>query len=205
MRSAAAVADRAPPAHHPQFDPDRLARLPPAARQAFAHATSMNRPPHPSLNQRLATTSQRGGAISRRGGGFVGPTDSFVVLTESTIGAARSQPSAQLSAGGGNGEGALPGAQATSNAQTQRLTRLTRLFDLLSAVSDVDHPLCTDCGDILLELMSKQLAEAKLDRDRYVGFEHEVARERASEAKTVEALRGEVANVCLSSTAQGPF
>lgn len=183
-RVLAALAERAKAARRPQYDVDRIARLPPAPRQAFVHATSMNRHPHPMSAQRLPRGAQRGGPPFGRG---LGPAESFVVLSESTI--VKSQPPTAQP------DGKPSGSEPDSGPQTQPIAKLTRLYNLLSTVSEIDHPLCIECGDFLMERMGKQLENAKLDRQRYKHFESEVAQERITEAETVKALQAEVSKV----------
>ncbi|GAA6025956.1 hypothetical protein JCM8202_004283 [Rhodotorula sphaerocarpa] len=45
------------------------------------------------------------------------------------------------------------------------------------------HPLCTECTELLFELMTRELDALKKERDRLVGFEKEVTRKRDEAAK----------------------
>jgi beclin 1 len=42
------------------------------------------------------------------------------------------------------------------------IRKSTRLFDLVSSTSDIDHPLCEDCSDSLLILLEQQLFQRYL-------------------------------------------
>lgn len=46
----------------------------------------------------------------------------------------------------------------------------TRLFEILSSRSDVDHPICTECTELLVEGLQKRLNSAIRERDAYVEF-----------------------------------
>lgn len=53
---------------------------------------------------------------------------------------------------------------------SSRIETATRLFEILSARSDVDHPVCSECADILLDGMQKRQASVLKERDAYVDF-----------------------------------
>jgi beclin 1 len=57
-----------------------------------------------------------------------------------------------------------------------------RLFNVLSTRSDIDHPLCAECTQILLLSLQRQLDETKKERDGYIAFEKEVRKERERES-----------------------
>ena len=44
------------------------------------------------------------------------------------------------------------------------------MFDAISGRSDIDYPMCTECADILLEMMSGKHVEVKKERDGYLEF-----------------------------------
>ncbi|KAF7321268.1 Glutamate-cysteine ligase catalytic subunit [Mycena kentingensis (nom. inval.)] len=58
-----------------------------------------------------------------------------------------------------------------------------RLFNLLSARTDIDHPLCAECTQVLLNSLQRQLDETKRERDGYIAFEKEVRKERERDAQ----------------------
>ncbi|KAJ3080288.1 autophagy protein 6, partial [Quaeritorhiza haematococci] len=53
---------------------------------------------------------------------------------------------------------------------SHRLKIANRLFDLISGVSNVDHPLCQDCADELTIKLEKQLSEVRKEKDSYASF-----------------------------------
>jgi beclin 1 len=48
--------------------------------------------------------------------------------------------------------------------------RATRLFEIISARSDVDHPICTECTELLVEGLQRRLSIATKERDAYIDF-----------------------------------
>lgn len=52
----------------------------------------------------------------------------------------------------------------------QQRETVTRLFEILSARSDVDHPICSECTEMLLDGMQKRQAGVIKERDAYVDF-----------------------------------
>ncbi|KAG0038313.1 autophagy protein 6 [Podila clonocystis] len=55
-------------------------------------------------------------------------------------------------------------------SKANRLRTTGKLFDLMSAKSDVDHPLCQECADMLLDALAKQLRDVSRERDCYIDF-----------------------------------
>jgi beclin 1 len=49
------------------------------------------------------------------------------------------------------------------------IRKSTRLFDLVSSTSDIDHPLCEDCSDSLLILLEQQLFQRYLQLSIFNG------------------------------------
>ncbi|KAF9263395.1 APG6-domain-containing protein [Marasmius fiardii PR-910] len=61
---------------------------------------------------------------------------------------------------------------------SHHLRSTARLFNLISSRTDIDHPLCAECTQILLASLQRQLDETKKERDGYLAFEKEVKKER---------------------------
>lgn len=53
---------------------------------------------------------------------------------------------------------------------SQQIESTTRLFEILSARSDIDHPICTECTDLLLSQLQSRLSSATKERDTYIAF-----------------------------------
>ncbi|WAQ81705.1 hypothetical protein PtA15_2A16 [Puccinia triticina] len=102
-----------------------------------------------------------------------GPAESFVVLSESTLGAARAQPDLRHEP-----------PQSHGHPCPKTTDRVFKLAELLSGnPPKFKHPLCTECTDKLLEWMHNQLQSAKSNRDRYAIFERELNREKSAAAE----------------------
>lgn len=78
---------------------------------------------------------------------------------------------------------------------SQRLKVSAKLFDAISGRSDIDYPMCTECADILLEMMSGKHVEVKKERDGYLefikGLQNEgqvTAEEKAAAEKELEEV-----------------
>ncbi|KAA1108150.1 autophagy protein 6 [Puccinia graminis f. sp. tritici] len=151
-----------------------------------------NQPPHFRANNpaRLPTSSSLStnrdspSSQSTVSSHHPGPAESFVVLSESTLGAARAQPDLQ------GDHSPSPKPQDQSQASSVRHpspninNRVFKLAELLSGnPANFQHPLCTECTDKLLEWMHNQLQSAKSNRDRYAIFERELNREKSAAAE----------------------
>jgi beclin 1 len=55
-------------------------------------------------------------------------------------------------------------------SKSYEMERITKLFEILSARSDIDHPVCVECTDLLVEEMQKKLDSASRERDAYVSY-----------------------------------
>jgi len=122
-----------------------------------------------------------------------GPRDSsamsFIFLTESQIappGLALQRsppPSEPLSPSHGN-DGAADDDDPTKSYEMERITKL---FEILSARSDIDHPVCVDCTEALVDEMQKRLESVTRERDSYVSF----VKETQANAPTDEEIKAQ--------------
>lgn len=67
------------------------------------------------------------------------------------------------------------------------------MFDVLSATSEVDHPLCEECTDTLMELLNQQLQFAEEELQDYTAFLRNC--ENEDEFENVEQLQRELDQV----------
>lgn len=51
-----------------------------------------------------------------------------------------------------------------------QVEKSSRLFEIISSRSDIDHPICVECTDLLVEGLQKRLAGATKERDAYISF-----------------------------------
>lgn len=87
---------------------------------------------------------------------------------------------------------------------SHHLRSTAQLFTLLSSRTEIDHPLCAECTQILLTSLNRQLEETKKERDGYIAFEKEVRKERDREGqglskeeveRKIERLKSDEASV----------
>ncbi len=53
---------------------------------------------------------------------------------------------------------------------SDRLKVTNRLFDLMNLRSELSHPMCQECTEMLLDSLSKQLSDTSKERDCYIDF-----------------------------------
>lgn len=114
-------------------------------------------------------------AASTKAGLKDNPAMSFVMLTDSQV-----VPAQQFS----NEDGDVkPGKAAKAadglsfdrrndgqQAFSHQIESTARLFEILSSRSDIDHPICTDCTELLLSQLQSQLSATTKERDAYITF-----------------------------------
>lgn len=76
-----------------------------------------------------------------------------------------------------------------NNTLSHRLKVANRVFDLMSSKSSVDHPMCQECLDILLELLNKRLTDVGRERDCYIEFLKKVKDSRVTPEEERELAR----------------
>ncbi|KAF9227349.1 APG6-domain-containing protein [Gyrodon lividus] len=128
---------------------------------------------------------------------YIVPNESFVLLQDSVI---RSIPSALppnaspfASPRSVPIKGAPPSSKPSHTELDQpnptpishHLRSTMRLFNLLTTRTDIDHPLCAECTQILLSSLQRQLDETKKERDGYIAFEKEVKKEKERESQDI--------------------
>lgn len=96
---------------------------------------------------------------------------SFVMLTESQVG-----PPGGTGMNGEPAKGRRTGSMqsgergAEEGSFSDQVERTKRGFDVVSAQSDIDEPVCVECTEMLVEGLQKQLNGNTKERDAYVSF-----------------------------------
>ncbi|KAI9934639.1 hypothetical protein ASPWEDRAFT_53764 [Aspergillus wentii DTO 134E9] len=100
---------------------------------------------------------------------------SFVMLTESQVGPPHTMPGAT-----GDSQASSKGKRRSSTQGTEngaedgsfsdQVERTGRLFEIISSRSDIDHPICTECTEMVVDGLQKRLAGATKERDAYISF-----------------------------------
>lgn len=172
---------------------DKIAQLPAssASKAVWQQATQAE---NAKASSPLSTRAQ--GKQPQRN--YPAPNESFVLLQESMI---RSIPSPTpatvvLKKTPPTNQKSIPTKHAHQSPAHQQsepdhtnptpishhLRSTMRLFNVLSTRTDIDHPLCAECTQILLSSLQRQLDETKKERDGYIAFEKEVRKERERES-----------------------
>ncbi|KAI4183387.1 MAG: hypothetical protein L6R41_005417 [Letrouitia leprolyta] len=148
--------------------------------------------------------SQPAVAASTKAGLKDNPAMSFVMLTDSQV-----VPAQAITNGYENPRSKNNSRKPSANSSkppdaeppklSQQIESTTRLFEILSARSDIDHPICTECTDLLLSQLQSRLSSATKERDAYISFLKSIktsiptpsqlqkAQKSLAEARTVEA------------------
>ncbi|KAK3383678.1 autophagy protein Apg6-domain-containing protein [Lasiosphaeria ovina] len=93
-----------------------------------------------------------------------------------------------ISGNGGGSSGGHDGpGDEDDSTKSYEMERIAKLFEILSARSDIDHPVCVECTELLLEEMQKKLELTTRERDAYVSY----LKEMQAGAPTDEELQAQ--------------
>ncbi|KAI7786727.1 autophagy protein [Diaporthe eres] len=120
------------------------------------------------------------------------PGMSFIYLTESQVVNPSRLPSQPVSRRATGEKAADDGS-----SKSHEMERITKLHEILSARSDVDHPVCVECTEMLVEGLQKRLETANREREAYVAY----LKEMQAEAPTDDELKA--TEDSLAKTKQG--
>ncbi|KAI4206598.1 MAG: hypothetical protein LQ346_000988 [Caloplaca aetnensis] len=107
-------------------------------------------------------------AASTKAGLRENPAMSFVMLTDSQV--ISPQAFTNSSSNHDRSNDSEPQTDVSLPPLSQQIESSTRLFELLSARSDIDHPICTECTELLLSSLKARLSSAQKERDAYISF-----------------------------------
>lgn len=74
-------------------------------------------------------------------------------------------------------------------AMSEELETTRRLFEILAARSDIDHPVCSECTELLLEGLQKRQTGVTRERDAYVEFLKRAQQDIPTEEEKAETQR----------------
>ena len=122
---------------------------------------------------------------------FINVTDSQIVPQAVAQKAALQTPPRRKSILPGRKEPAANTASTTHQeaSLSQRMETSNRLFEILSSRTDIDHPICTECTDLLITGMEKRLANATKERDSYLDFLKNARAEMPTDDEAKETQR----------------
>jgi beclin 1 len=102
------------------------------------------------------------------------PDMSFIMLTDSQImpedSSARPSKPAPPPSNRRRSQVKLHGLVGEDDSFSNQMETAARLFEILSSHSDIDHPICVECTERLVDQLQKRLGNATRERDAYVGF-----------------------------------
>ena len=127
----------------------------PAARQGFG--------PQPAV-----AASTKAGLKDNPAMSFVMLTDSQVVPPQHTLDAFEETRKSK-----GTKEAKRAASEISNDPKhtlSHQIESTTRLFEILSSRSDIDHPICAECTDDLLLQLQSRLSAATKERDAYINF-----------------------------------
>ena len=123
--------------------------------------------------QQAGSPSSKRHAASQSNHGRLNSDMSFIDVTASLLAAdinvERDALPRQKKAGAGS-QHARTSATEDDQALSQKSEMVQRLFEILSARSDIDHPICSECTELLLDGLQKRAANVLRERDAYVDF-----------------------------------
>ncbi|OTB05630.1 hypothetical protein M426DRAFT_319617 [Hypoxylon sp. CI-4A] len=135
-------------------------------------------------------TFKRGGSALRSDGQ---PRDSsamsFVLLTESQVAPPRLTPPVEASNSKQQRRRCISNNQRNDArpAQPHEAERINKLFEILSSRSDIDHPICVECTEMLIDGLQKRLESTARERDAYAAFLKQVQADIPSEEEIAES------------------
>ncbi|KAK5109822.1 hypothetical protein LTR62_006555 [Meristemomyces frigidus] len=134
---------------------------------------------------------KRDGPEGRRSSGRMNPDMSYIDVTASLMAPEgqveiiqTSLKSKKLS----NKPAAADGHDGTE-ALSQQMETVTRLFEILSARSDIDHPICSECTELVLDGLQKRQAAVVRERDAYVDFLKQAQQDVPTEEEVAKTIR----------------
>ncbi|KAI9806651.1 MAG: hypothetical protein M1825_006108 [Sarcosagium campestre] len=122
------------------------------------------------------------------------PAMSFVMLSDSQvvpppkIGSETSKREPERATEGSLALGhGRKGEGAEKASLSHQMETTARLFEILSSRSDIDHPICVECTELLVEGLQQRLRGSTRERDAYVGFLKKVNAEAPTEGEVRKA------------------
>lgn len=127
------------------------------------------------LSKNAATSMFRKQGNAHRGDG------SFVLLTESQVAPPRLLAQKEPSSPRQRRQSSV----LSVRAQPHEAERINKLFEIMSARSDIDHPVCVECSEMLVERLQKRLEAAARERDLYAEGLKQIQQEMPTEEDIV--------------------
>ncbi|KAF2432890.1 APG6-domain-containing protein [Tothia fuscella] len=119
----------------------------------------------PSIKRTVASHGKLSSAPNKQSS--TNPDMSFIMLNKSQVVVPDSQhtPSKR-----GKSKKKADDTAEDDDSYANQMETVTRLNEILSARSDIDHPICVECTERLIDQMQKRLTNSTRERDAYVDF-----------------------------------
>ncbi|KAI0405904.1 autophagy protein Apg6-domain-containing protein [Xylaria palmicola] len=162
------------------------------SRHSYPHDTE-RRALYDRVSKNVGPPTFRKQASGMRGEGH--PRDSsamsFVLLTESQVAPPRlTAPQEQPSPNRQRRTSFSAGQRADGKStQPHEAERINKLFEILSARSDIDHPVCVECTEMLVDGLQKRLESSIRERDAYASYLKQVQADVPTEEEMAESER----------------
>jgi beclin len=156
-------------------DPSKSARLTYPRERKDLYDKAASSPTSP-LTKRSIPTSRNGGEKSygSKTGSKENPDMSFIEITQSQVVSPQHLESVENTTSDNKrlsgGQSDDPKADNHDRPLSHDIEVSQQLFSILSARSDIDHPICTECTSLLLSSMTARLNASTRERDAYIGF-----------------------------------
>lgn len=109
------------------------------------------------------------------------------MLTESQLHPHKSGPTSPRTPGQSTNTDQIAESESTLS---HKVESNTRLFEILSSRSDIDHPICFECTDLLMSQFESRLQAASKERDAYIAFLKELKKNIPTVAEVDKAVEG---------------
>ena len=161
----------------PEQPASSLVRYPPERKELYERASAATSSPihkRSIPSPRHVANGQHSPVAHSRHESKNNPEMSFIDISKSQLSAPLSNAAAQRSVAGLRANGDFDKKKsetfANENLLSYEVERNQRLFSILSSHSDIDHPICTECTNLLLSSMNARLAASTRERDAYISF-----------------------------------
>nr|CAG8574129.1 6284_t:CDS:1 [Entrophospora candida] len=124
-----------------------------------------------SKKRSMSTASESRGMARYASIGSTKKKDSYLAPSESYVMLSRSHENGLSSDSGDISNSIIINDDRQQRASiSYRLKVTNRLFDLMNSRSELSHPMCQECTEMLLDSLSKQLTDTSKERDCYKDF-----------------------------------
>ena len=115
---------------------------------------------------------KRTGSANQRTPAKMNPDMSYIMLTESQLAPEGREEVIETPTKKKSTPKKVPIAKPTEENKplSQRMETVARLFEILSARSDIDHPICSECTELVLDGLQKRQTSIVRERDAYADF-----------------------------------